>query len=255
MLRSYLDPKLEPLQHVEEAFTALFMLEGWFTQLKEEDDKQREAERINKGEEKARVCSERGSKRQYEQEQRKERQKCKEEQKAEKERQKREADALKEAARKNKRRRKGQAIMASTAPAPAGAAVVAAPTLVAPAAALGTPAASRRRPTVAAQFITRTAAAGVSFNAWFLFGFVHTLIVNDLRRSIPFAPRQLTEQEAEKIFRAARAVLGGENFTFADFLRRCDYLMAHGILKAQHGGVDFLPRAREGVEVGREAGL
>jgi hypothetical protein len=236
VLRSYLDPTLEPLQHVEEAFMALFMLEGWFTQLKEEDEKRKEADRINKGEEKARVCSERGiSKRQYEQEQREERQRRKEAHEADKERQKREADALKEARRKNKRRRKGQA------QASASAAAVVAPALVAPAAAAPAPPAASRRPTVAAQFITRTAAAGVSFNAWFLFGFVYTLITNDeLRRSIPFAPRQLTEQEAEKIFRAARAVLGGENFTFADFLRRCDHLIAHGILKTQHGGVDFV---------------
>lgn len=92
-----------------------------------------------------------------------------------------------------------------------------------------------KRPTVAQQFITRTAAAGISINAWFLLGFVHTLIKHPaLRNRIPFNTRLLSEQAAERLFRAVRAVLGGENFTLSDFFRRCDRVVAYSILRVLH---------------------
>src|SRR5687768_16082484 len=60
-----------------------------------------------------------------------------------------------------------------------------------------------KRPTVAQQFITRTAAAGISINARFLLGFVHILIKYPaLRDRILFNTRLLTEQAAERLFRA-----------------------------------------------------
>src|SRR6185312_15364259 len=91
--------------------------------------------------------------------------------------------------------------------------------------------------TIAQQFITRPAAAGIAVNAWFLLGHVHFL-VNNPELGIPFNTRLLTEQAAEKVFRAARAVLGGENFTLAEFFRRCDRLTALAILRVLHAG-DF----------------
>jgi hypothetical protein len=87
--------------------------------------------------------------------------------------------------------------------------------------------------TLAQKFITRPAAAGIAINAWFLLGHVHFL-VNNPELGIPFNPRLLTEQAAEKVFRAARAVLGGENFTLAEFFRRCDRLTALAILRVLH---------------------
>ena len=57
--------------------------------------------------------------------------------------------------------------------------------------------------------------------------------------AVPYLPRLLTEQAAEKIFRAARATLGGENFTIADFFHRCDRVMAHNTLRATHEGAHF----------------
>lgn len=96
-------------------------------------------------------------------------------------------------------------------------------------------------PTVASQYITRTAAAGVCFNAWFLLAFTTVLTRDpDLRTSIPYVTRLLTEQAAEKIFRGARATLGGENFTVAEFFRRCDRVMAHSALRAMHEGEHFV---------------
>lgn len=44
----------------------------------------------------------------------------------------------------------------------------------------------------------------------------------------------LTEQAAERLFRAVRAVLGGENFTLSDFFRRCDRVVAYSILRVLH---------------------
>jgi len=82
------------------------------------------------------------------------------------------------------------------------------------------------------QFITRTTAAGIAINAWFLLGFVETLLRHpELRREVPFVTRLISEQKAEKVFRAARMVLGGENFTLAEFLHRCDRLMALSMLR------------------------
>ena len=230
LLCSYLEPGLAPLERLKLAFAAMFMSEGWFTHLKEADKKRKDAERIAKDEEKARVCSERGiTKAQYTQEQREKRKHEKEVKKAEKQKQKREAQEQKEALKAAKKKQKKNA--SST--------LMSLPSLeLSPP---PPPAATKPPPTVAAQFITRTAAAGISFNAWFLLGFMCTLITNDeLRRSTPFAPRQLNEQEAEKIFRSVRAVLGGENFTLADFLRRCNDFTAHAIIKARHSGVDFV---------------
>jgi hypothetical protein len=95
-------------------------------------------------------------------------------------------------------------------------------------------------PTVAMQFITRPAAIGIALNAWFMLAFVHTLCqYEDLRKTIPFVPRLLTEQGAEKVFRAMRAVLGSENFTLSDFFRRFDRVTALSILRAVHEGVDM----------------
>jgi nicotinic acid phosphoribosyltransferase len=95
------------------------------------------------------------------------------------------------------------------------------------------------------QFITRTAAAGIAMNAWFLLGFVHTLLQHpELRSEVPFNTRLLTEQKAEKVFRAARAVLGSENFTLADFFRRCDRFTALSILRVLHEG-DFVSPEHE----------
>lgn len=228
LLCSYLEPGLTPLERLKLAFAAMFMSEGWFTHLKEVDKKRKDVERIAKDEEKARVCSERGiTKAQYTQEQREKRKHEKEVKKAETQKQKREAQEHKEALKAAKKKQKKNA--SST--------LMSLPSL----GLLPPPAATKPPPTVAAQFITRTAAAGISFNAWFLLGFMCTLITNDeLRRSTPFAPRQLNEQEAEKIFRSVRAVLGGENFTLADFLRRCNDFTAHAIIKARHSGVDFV---------------
>lgn len=273
-MRSYLDPELAPLQRVEEAYAALFMLEGWFTHLKDKDALQKAAERLAKQEEMNRTCSERNiTKTQYNKEQREERQKQKQEAKVAKEQEKRKKQEEKAKKRETKVKQKRDAKKAkcqnalSSAPTAAPAESFtgvyllllppananeapssndhALPSLAATAAPVVTLAAPVRH-TVASQFTTRTAAAGVAFNAHFLVGLVYTLATNvDLRHNVPFAPRQLTEQEAEKIFRAARAVLGGENFTLADFLRRCNHLMAHGILKAQHSGVDFVYPACE----------
>ena len=54
-------------------------------------------------------------------------------------------------------------------------------------------------------------------NAWFLLAFINFLAQHDdLRKEIPFVTRLLTEQSAEKVFRAVRAVLGGENFRLRD---------------------------------------
>lgn len=93
---------------------------------------------------------------------------------------------------------------------------------------------------MAAHFVTRTAAAGVCFNAHYLLAFTHTLLqYPDLRMDVPYLPRLLTEQAAEKIFRAARATLGGENFTIADFFNRCDRVTAHYTLRATHEGTHF----------------
>jgi len=90
------------------------------------------------------------------------------------------------------------------------------------------------------QFITRTAAIGIALNAWFLLGLVHMLAQHpDLRNTIPFITRLLTEQGAEKVFRAMRAVLGGENFTLSDFFRRYDRVMALSILRAVHEGINL----------------
>lgn len=90
------------------------------------------------------------------------------------------------------------------------------------------------------KFVTRTAAIGASLNAWFLLAFIHFLAQHDdLRKEIPFITRLLTEQAAEKVFRAVRAVLGGENFTLAEFFRRCDRIAALSILRALHEGIDF----------------
>ncbi len=90
------------------------------------------------------------------------------------------------------------------------------------------------------QFITRPAAIGIALNAWFMLAFVHTLCqYEDLRKTIPFVPRLLTEQGAEKVFRAMRAVLGSENFTLSDFFRRFDRVTALSILRAVHEGVDM----------------
>lgn len=41
----------------------------------------------------------------------------------------------------------------------------------------------------------------------------------------------LTEQSAERIFRALRAVLGGENFTLSEFFQRCDRITAYAMLR------------------------
>lgn len=79
------------------------------------------------------------------------------------------------------------------------------------------------------------------FNAWFLLAFTTVLIRDpELRESIPYTTRLLTEQAAEKIFRGARATLGGENFTVAEFFRRCDRVMAHSALRAIHEGEHFI---------------
>lgn len=232
VLRSYLDPELAPLQRIELAFAAMFMTEGWFTHLKETDEKQKKAEQISKSEEKARVRAEQGIlAKEYDRQQREARKQQRAEAKAEQEKKKREAKKLKEAAKKQKKSEANNRMTTTVAPP--------LPSPLPPASSAATHA--PKRPTVASQFTTRTAATGISFNAWFLFGFVYTLITNDdLRRNVPFAPRQLTEQEAEKVFRAARAILGGENFTLTDFMRRCNHLVAHGILKARHNGVDFV---------------
>jgi hypothetical protein len=96
-----------------------------------------------------------------------------------------------------------------------------------------TPLVHQHHGTLAQKFITRPAAAGIAINAWFLLGHVHFL-VNNPELGIPFNPRLLTEQAAEKVFRATRAVLGGENFTLAEFFRRCDRLTALAILRVLH---------------------
>ena len=69
---------------------------------------------------------------------------------------------------------------------------------------------------------------------------MHTLVKNPaLRERLPFNPRMFTEQAAEHLFRAVRAVLGGENFTSSDFLRRCDRVLAYAMLRVLRDG-DFI---------------
>lgn len=98
------------------------------------------------------------------------------------------------------------------------------------------PAPPTKPPSVASQCLTRTAAVGIALNAWYLLAYTGLLCTDDLRATIPYAPRFLTEQAAEKVFRAVRAVFGGENFTLADFFRRFYRFMALGILRATHEG-------------------
>jgi hypothetical protein len=38
VLRSFLDPDLTPYERIEFAFYAMFVMEAWFTNLKEKDD-------------------------------------------------------------------------------------------------------------------------------------------------------------------------------------------------------------------------
>lgn len=112
--------------------------------------------------------------------------------------------------------------------------VLAQPSLTAP-----TPVRTQKPPTLAKRFITRSAAAGIAINAWYLLGLMHTLVKNPaLRERLPFNPRMFTEQAAEHLFRSVRAVLGGENFTLGDFLRRCDRVLAYAMLRVLHNG-DF----------------
>jgi hypothetical protein len=230
-MRSYLDPDLDPLQRVEFAFYAMFSIEAWYTDLKEKDLIIKEKARIEAAIEKSKVQSANNwTAKKYAEWKKQNNKEAKEaKHKAKEEEKKRKAEE------KVATRKKAKADSATTPAIPSEASVLLPPPPVL------TEQPVQQRPTVAMQFITRTAAAGISFNAWFLFAFLHTLAQSeDLRVLIPFATRLLTEQAAEKIFRAARAVLGGENFTLADFFRRCDRFMAYNILRAQHDGVDFV---------------
>ena len=176
-MRSYLDPDLSPEQRIEYAFYALFVVEAWYSDLREEQEKYRVDEGVYRNSEYRRLGVN--------------------------------AKQYKALTQEQKRRRTGD----EPPPAP--------PT---------------KPPSVASQCLTRTAAVGIALNAWYLLAYTGLLCTDDLRATIPYAPRFLTEQAAEKVFRAVRAVLGGENFTLADFFRRFDRFMALGILRATHEG-------------------
>lgn len=255
VLRSYMDPSLEPLERIEFAFYAMFAVEAWYTDLRIKNEAAKRDRKAAKEEEKKRVCKEMGwTVKRYNEEQKKLKA-------AEKERAQL-VDA-EPAAAPAKRKRSATKTAATAAIAPAA---------VAPPAAAPPPAEfeeilsnglvmevrvrgdSEKRltqlfvqntvpakpPTVAMQFITRPAAIGIALNAWFLLAFVYLLCqFPDLRKTIPFVTRLLTEQGAEKVFRALRAVLGGENFTLSDFFRRFDRVMALAILRAIHEGVNL----------------
>ena len=229
-MRSYLDPDLDPLQRVEFAFYAMFSIEAWYTDLKEKDQVVKEKAHIDAAMDKSKKQSENNwTVKQYAEWKKQNNKEAKEAKRKAKEEEKKRKAEEKVAARK-----KAKADSATPA-IPSGASVL----LPAPPVLTEQPAPQRTN--VAMKFITRTAAAGISFNAWFLLAFLHTLAQSeDLRVLIPFATRLLTEQAAEKIFRAVRAVLGGENFTVADFFRRCDRFMAYNILRALHDGIDFV---------------
>ena len=257
-----MDPELDPLRRIEYAFYAMFVAEAWYTHLKEVDMDAKEAMRIAIGIEKARICSEEGiSAKAYNEMIKEERKKKKEEEKKKKEARKAEEKKRKaEEKDKKKKEKKAKAreakrtknatasALSISSIAPSAPIRSAPPTLSAPSVlpSSASSAPSGKRSTVAQQFITRTGAAGIAFNAWFLLSYVCTLISNDkLRKAVPFTTRVLTEQEAEKIFRAIRGVLGGENFTLTDFMRRCDHFTAHSILRALHEGVDFFYAAHD----------
>ena len=265
LLRSYLDPDLDPLQRVEYAFYVKFALEAWYTDLKEKDVVVKKQQHLVNGMEKARICAENNwTVKQYNEEMKKR----KKEEKEAQQRAKEEATIAALKAKMEQKQRKKQktssaATTTMTCPAPlttaplsipASASVVLTPsgtpfaspaTLTsvppprAPALLSDAPTPATRR-TVATKFITRTAAVGASLNAWFLLAFIDFLTQHDdLRKEIPFVTRLLTEQSAEKVFRALRAVLGGENFTLGDFFRRSDRIAALSTLRALYEGVDF----------------
>lgn len=227
---------------MEFAFYAMFAIEAWYTDLKAKDSIAKETARLNEGIAKAKICAERGwNTKKYDDWKRKQAKEAKEAKKLAKEeakKRKAEEKALAREEQKKKKKKKKAMVLADDTTAPPFPSLLTSVLLPPPIAA---PQSAQHRPTVAMQFITRTAAAGISFNAWFLFAFLHVLAQSEhLRAAIPFATRLLTEQAAEKIFRAVRAVLGGENFTLADFFRRCDRFMAYNILRALHDGVDFV---------------
>ena len=250
---------VDPLQRVEYAFYVKFAQEAWYTDLKEKDAVVKEQQRVANGLEKARICAENNwTVKQYNEEMKKRKKEEKEAQR----RAKNEAvvTALKaKVEQKQRKKQKASAATTMTCPAPivtplsisasvsiltpsgtplAGLAS-AAPLPRAPAPPADAPMPTIRR-TVAMKFVTHTAAVGASLNAWFLLAFIHFLAQHDdLRKEIPFVTRLLTEQSAEKVFRAVRAVLGGENFTLGEFFRRCDRIAALGILRALHENVDF----------------
>lgn len=241
-LRSYLDPKLSPQQRIEFAFYAMFCLEAWFSTLKEEANVAKRVRHETDAMAVARIMSEKNitatkAKEILRAEKKLKKEATKQAQAASKEEEKKRKKVERE---EKKKAKKSKIAAPPTVP-------LAAPRPTATTATLSIPPPppppppTTPRSTVAMQFVTRTAAAGVSFNAWFLLAFVDLLIRNNkLRSAIPFNPRFLTEQPAEKIFRATRATLGGENFTLAQFFQRCDHFMAHNILRAEHEGVDFV---------------
>lgn len=224
-MRSYLDPDLSPRQRVEYAFYALYVTEAWYTDLKERSGPakaQKEAER------KAKEARRRAEDQQRLKEiidERKERDHVTINKKTARLLLSEEKKAKKELEKKRKLEARAAAqVRARAAPAA---------THIPASSAAPPPAAPASLPTVAQQFITRPAATGIAINAWFLLGHLHFLVTSR-ELNIPFNTRLLTEQAAEKVFRAARAVLGGENFTLPEFFRRCDRFMALAVLRQLH---------------------
>jgi hypothetical protein len=218
-MRSYLDPDLNPRQRVEYAFYALFATEAWYTDLKERSEPakvQKEAERKAKEAQRRakdaqrveEIVNEKKLTDQITISKQLARKWLSEEKKAKKDEEKKRKQ---EAQARGKKRTNLVASMAPDSATPP-------------------PAAPAPPATVAQQFLTRPAATGIAINAWFLLGHLHLLVTNR-HLNIPFNPRLLTEQAAEKVFRAARAVLGGENFTLSDFFHRCDRLLALAVLR------------------------
>lgn len=211
LMRSYLDPALDPLTRLKFAFYCVFVTEAWYADLKRRAAEDKEiSKELAKDAKEAKLQEYREKYNCSVQDARilltEEKKKAATAAKAVKEARKRMTSEEK------KRAKKVAKLTGQTGPAP-------------------TP----RRPTVGQQFITSTAAAGISFNAWFLLSYLHLLIHNPLLRSkLPFNTRLFTEQPAERMFRAVRAVMGGENFTLAEFFRRCDRSTALMMLRVIH---------------------